>query len=250
MAVRMHNNDPMSRNIRTRGFWEIQAPQELADLADTTLPPPDDYPRYLLDIGANIGFYTLLFAHFRWHVIAIEPMPSNLRALNISLCLNPRLARRVTIVPAALTVPEDAGGMCIIRADNKRFGNGGIGNGKLNCGRNDFPEGPCVSNEQSRCEVVATRTLDSVLKEVQPPRIDVVKVDVEGQECAAMASNGSAELYVHWRPQLIQWEGKQPEVDKCMRRHMKQLGYHIGNHFGNDRNTVAKSVGYHPKTQK
>ena len=241
MAVRLHHNDAMSRNIRNRGFWEIQHPQELADLADTRLPSLKTHPRYLLDIGANIGFHSLLFAHNRWHVVAVEPLPANLRALNISLCLNPHLAGYVTVIPAALTTPRDAGGMCTIRADNNHFGNGGIGNGVLDCGK-PIQDRECKSGPRSTCQFVPTRTVDSVLQEVKPPRVDVVKVDIEGHECAAMASNGSAELFAHWPPQLIQWEGKHPGMDLCMRNHVSRLGYRIGMYFGNDRNTVAKKV--------
>ena len=174
MAVRLHNHDPMSRNIRNRGFWEIQNPQELADLAGTTLSQKINQSRYLLDIGANIGFYSLLFAHFGWHSIAVEPMPSNLRALNISLCLNPRLSRHVTVIPTALTTPE-ASGRCIIRSDNLRYGNGGIGNGILDCRQRNVP---CVSEMHSSCYAVPTQTVDSMLRQAQPSRIDVVKVDI------------------------------------------------------------------------
>ena len=236
MAVRPHHKDPMSRVIRKLGFWEIQSPQDVANLADAKLLVPDGRSPYLLDVGPNIGFYTLLFAHAKWHSIAIEPMPSNLRALNVSLCLNPRLAQRVTIVPVAASAPLHAGRACTVRASNDQPG--GIGNGVLSCNSTL----PCVSGHNDICKLVYTRTVDSVLRELKPPGVDLVKIDIEGHECDVMASNGSTELFTHWQPGLIQWEGKSKAVDDCMRRRVKRYGYRIGTHYGNDRNTVGVRV--------
>lgn len=240
MAVRTHHNDPMSRNIRHRGFWEIQAPQELADLANATLPSILTKPRYLLDVGANIGFYSLLFAHAGWRTVAIEPMPRNLLALNVSLCLNPTLAQRVRVVPVALSTPDNEGRICTVTANNKFHGNGGIGNGVLKCDR--APRLPCTSDQNEACERTHTRTLDSVLRALNLPSVDVVKIDIEGHECAAIASNGSKTLFSRWQPRLIQWEGKRHDVDSCMRQLMHKHHYRIGTRYGNDRNTVGALI--------
>lgn len=237
MVVRTHINDPMSRNIRHKGYWEIQEPQELAELGNTKLPSILSKPRYLIDVGANIGFYSLLFAHAGWHSIAIEPMPRNLLALNMSLCLNPTLAQRVTIVPVAISTPENEGRSCTVTANNKQFGNGGIGNGILNCERN--PKLRCISGQDEVCATVHTLTLDSALRASKLHSADVVKIDIEGHECAAIVSNGSKTLFSHWHPMLVQWEGKSQNVDRCMRKLMHKHNYRIGNRYGNDRNTVA-----------
>jgi FkbM family methyltransferase len=57
----------------------------------------------LWDVGANIGLYSLFAASRGAQVIAIEPMIPNLYALQCNLELNPNLAKRITIVPAALS---------------------------------------------------------------------------------------------------------------------------------------------------
>ncbi|GMH37959.1 hypothetical protein BSKO_05843 [Bryopsis sp. KO-2023] len=41
-----------------------------------------------LDIGANIGWYSILMAAYGYRVIAIEPMTKNLHALRASMCVN------------------------------------------------------------------------------------------------------------------------------------------------------------------
>lgn len=54
-----------------------------------------------LDIGANVGMYTLLFARYSKHVFAFEPLPRNIRYLSRILELN--RVRNATIVPCAVS---------------------------------------------------------------------------------------------------------------------------------------------------
>ncbi|KAJ1635568.1 hypothetical protein T492DRAFT_863224 [Pavlovales sp. CCMP2436] len=51
----------------------------------------------LVDIGANLGFYTMLFAHAGFRVVALEPLAHNRRALEANLCLNPEIAKRARV---------------------------------------------------------------------------------------------------------------------------------------------------------
>ena len=77
-----------------------------------------------------MGYYTLLFAHSGFDVLAIEPMTRNRQAINASLCLNPELRRRVNLVPAALGTDAMRSQRCIVHSG----GLGGRGNGELTCG--------------------------------------------------------------------------------------------------------------------
>ena len=56
----------------------------------------------VLDIGANVGIYSLLAAYAGLTVLAFEPMPRNRALLAATLCANPVLARRITVHPVAL----------------------------------------------------------------------------------------------------------------------------------------------------
>jgi FkbM family methyltransferase len=54
-----------------------------------------------LDIGANVGFYTLLFARYAKHVFAFEPLPRNVSYLWRTIQIN-KLGN-VTVVPWAVS---------------------------------------------------------------------------------------------------------------------------------------------------
>lgn len=239
MAVlRSSSKDIVSRHIFRRGHWEITHPSEMAALAQvkgvsTPMMPhalPDGSPPILLDIGANLGFYTLLFAHYGFRVIAIEPMERNRRLIQTSLCLNPRLIGRVTLVPVALVASAKATTSCIVRTAQK----GGAGNGELVCGAAANCSSP---RPDFSCNVVTTRTLDSLLEELRPPAISVAKIDIEGGECNAL--RGGQSLLTRYRPAFIQWEGLHSKVVHCMRHTVRARGYRVGERHGTDLNTVA-----------
>jgi FkbM family methyltransferase len=53
----------------------------------------------LMDIGANVGAHTMGVAAHGFSVLAFEPMHINVMSLRHTLCANPRLQERVTLIP-------------------------------------------------------------------------------------------------------------------------------------------------------
>lgn len=105
------------------------------------------------DIGANVGFYTLLASRKASRVIAIEPLPDNIGYLERHLRLNS--LRNVEIVAAA--VGRECGRQSFSIGENRSVGHLGTGSLKV--------------------DVI---TLDSLYAKYGPP--DVIKIDVEGAE--------------------------------------------------------------------
>ena len=204
----------MSRFVRREGHWEIFDPRHLFHLAGLNATSSGT----LLDVGANLGFYSLTFAKAGWDVIAIEPLTSNRMSFSLSLCLNPDVAERVRIVPAALGGSTAGRGPCVVRS----YESTNLGDGVLTCGPKAVPcetdRGPALmarlhgdggsdgsdgegggdggggggrtassalalARTQTRglglCETVRLATLDAVLADLKPARIDAVKIDVE-----------------------------------------------------------------------
>lgn len=113
----------------------------------------------VLDVGANIGIYTLLAAKRGARVFAIEADPRNVEMLRHHVHLN-GFDRRVTILPIAVGEKEDM-------ATIYRYPG--------NWGHSNLFEG--VEPVQVQC-----RTIDSL----DLPPIDVCKMDIEGSELRAL----------------------------------------------------------------
>ena len=86
----------------------------MASMLPITLPK---HGGVFLDVGANLGYYSVLFASRGWRVVAVEPMARNRAALRASLCLNPHLTASVSLHSRALVSPSQSGLRCVARSD-------------------------------------------------------------------------------------------------------------------------------------
>ena len=147
----------------------------------------------VLDVGANLGAYTLLFGMWtgtRGHVYAFEPAPLPYAGLQAHVALN-ALSGHVTAVPLAVT---SADGSADFLAD------GADGANRLVRDQDSAAAGVVK---------VAATTLDSFCRErgVTP---HVIKIDAEGAELDVLrgardtirASGKTLELYVEMHPHL------------------------------------------------
>ena len=229
MAVRA-DSDLVSHELLTRGHWEIQQPATLLEQAGASgsaLPTSGTF----LDIGANLGFYTLLFAHYGYDVLAVEPMLLNRLAIETSLCLNPALARRVSLVPLALsTAGHVARVRCVVRADDRN-----AGNGKLTCSAAERcavrpkTAAPDSAAHATICESVRLSTLDELLRQhaarLSALPLVAVKLDVEGFECNVL--EGGPALFETHRPHVLVAEANRKHIQQCLKSHARQYGYRI-----------------------
>jgi len=216
--VTLGSKDIVSDSIMRTGFWEVHSPESMAAKAHTT---PASKKGVMLDIGANIGYYSLMFASRGYHVIAVEPMTRNRRALEASICLNPHLKSLITVVPAALTSPgESEDTYCVIRSTNYKIN---IGNGQMHC-EGDPMYKPCTAGD-GNCETVPVKTLDTVLADLAPSAIGTVKMDVEMHECAVL--QGGASLFKKYRPKLLQIETEWGNASSCVQKAAETYGYHL-----------------------
>jgi len=114
----------------------------------------------VLDVGANVGVYTLLAAKRGARVLAIEADPQNVERLRHHVRLN-GFDDRVTIFPMAST---DKDGAVTIFRNHRNWGNSNLFAG-------------------TDPVVVPGNTIDSL----ELPPIDVCKIDIEGAELLALS---------------------------------------------------------------
>ena len=144
-----------------------------------------------VDAGANKGDFTLIAARLVGDggaVFSFEPEPINFQWLERSIALNEY--RNVRAYNVALGDTEGPVQLHL---------------GPLS-GQNTLVAG---IYEEFGAKTVMTRTLDSVLREIDRPKIDMIKIDVEGWELPVLRgaldtirSNGQAVVLLDLHPQL------------------------------------------------
>ncbi len=138
-----------------------------------------------LDVGANIGMFTLKAAHLvdpRGMVVAVEPGQAASSRLAANLTLNGY--RHVHMVRQAVS--------------------GHVGSAVLHhVGLGHDPQAFSLLDDGSNLpgETVSLTTLDTLVAEMKLERVDVVKLDIEGAEPEAIA--GGRELLTCCRPIVI-----------------------------------------------
>jgi FkbM family methyltransferase len=138
------------------------------------------------DIGAHLGFYTVIAASIvtvEGRVLSFEPLPDNQSLLKHNIAIN-RFSN-IRHLPIALGA-EDGEARFLVSSD--------LSQGTL-------------AASQRRLELcsgeiaVNARRLDSLISEDQIPPPDVVKMDIEGGEIAALS--GATHMLTTSRPVLV-----------------------------------------------
>lgn len=198
MAVYSDDADEiLSRKICEEGYWEFRTLPEMG--VNESFPGE----LVLLDIGAHIGWYTFMYAAHGHKVIAVEPMTANRNMMKATLCMNPELASRIDVFAAALTTSAQPGQHCNIFSYIHN-----AGDGILACSESD-KEAYRNDTKYIEREEVPMTNLDRVLTgkpALIGPRIDVVKIDVEGHECNVLA--GASQLFSKFHPKYLMIESR------------------------------------------
>ena len=167
------------------------------------------------DVGANIGFYSLLLRHNFHKVYAIEPVPTNIRRLKRRLFI--RFVRNVKVVPVALS-DKNGKATFYVNSDSRTL----IDNLSASSLFEKFEFRSC-DHAPDRAYAgspisIETLTFDSLLTE---PTADLVKIDVEGAEFLVL--DGMKESLAKRRVRNILVElhdrGRKEELETILRNH-------------------------------
>jgi FkbM family methyltransferase len=156
------------------------------------------------DIGANVGFYTLIASRLvgDGRVVAFEPLPANQQAIRRNIALNE--IANVQLIAVALSDREGTAELEVHASPTWA---------KLDTSSDtSFKRGTDVTGRVQ----VALSTIDAQL--AQAPAPDLVKMDIEGAEVAAL--RGASKLLSEHRPTLIcELHGTNRAVTELLQSH-------------------------------
>ena len=167
----------------------------------------------IYDVGANIGYMTLLFAKQvgeSGKVFAFEALPSNFERLKNNVKLN-RFNGRV--VPIAKAVADGSGGLLFLPGPSR-----GTGKVQGSAGREFGNANP------NQAIPVKGVSLDGIVFENENPAPDVVKMDIEGGEVLAIP--GMRRILREQRP-VVLLELHGPESARIAWESFTEAGYKI-----------------------
>jgi len=179
------------------GLWETDVTNWFQDI----LRPGQIF----VDVGANVGYYTLLGSRLvgdAGHVYAIEAHPRMSELLNRNVIINGRF--NVTTWQRAAWSQEETLKFHARRHFASNSSAGSLGDQDLEL----------LHDDEEVLEVAAVR-LDEILKDV--PRVDVIKIDVEGAEvqvvmglAQTLQRNPDLTVMFEWSPGQLEMVGSSP----------------------------------------
>ena len=147
----------------------------------------------VLDVGANFGAHTILFSHLagkKGRVIAFEPVPESFDALQENVDLRARF-KNISIFQLAVGNPASPNDAVLMRVPGDDFGQASLA---------IQTAGSWAVERDIREYPVSMTSLDADTTVQLLPRVDFVKIDVEGGELNVL--KGAARTLSKHRPLL------------------------------------------------
>ncbi len=200
--------DVVSDEIIVAGLYEEAV---LVPLFDQLLAPLASVFKAgtAVDVGGNIGNHTLFFAkHFR-QVIAFEPNPVALAVLRCNVALS-NAEHRVTVVPCGLSDKQET----LTFRQNQSGNLGGSGFAFA---------GLAEAGQEIKCDV--RRGDDILTSDMTGGKVDLIKLDIEGAEFAAM--RGLQGIIARDKPTLLfeSHRAAGPSGSQAIFAFLRGLGY-------------------------
>jgi len=181
---RLHNNFYMLLNptehIQQQLFWYGCYEKELGDLLKKMLRPNDVF----IDIGANIGYFSLLSATISpsVKVISFEPVKDLFQKMKENFSINN--SKNIVAINTAVGETNEQHELFLSAPDN--------------LGMSSFHQPENYSGRKEKVEVIV---FDDWFKTSGLTKIDLIKLDIEGSELAAL--KGMRAVLIEQRPVLI-----------------------------------------------
>lgn len=168
-GFRLHlppGDEVIAQDLRAQGAWDIETGDALREI----LRPGDLF----LDLGAHIGYFSLLAASRGCRVLAVEPVPDTFALLNRNVELNGGFGEGEHAIETFGYAVDVADGLATMTVRRRNTGAAHL-----------IREGAATIGERV---TVAVQTLPQILRGRRP---DVVKIDIEGGELKLLRNNPS-----------------------------------------------------------
>lgn len=200
--------------IYTNGYWEKNVTALIRQICKTG--------DVVFDVGANIGYYTLITADLvgaEGRVYAFEPCPRNIHILESNVRQNH--FGNISIETTALGEKPETTHMYF--PDNVQFGSGGF-----------FKDRRYLVRQE-----VQVTTLDDFIKQRGITRIDFLKMDIEGGEVFALRGMKEAlrqkiitYAFIDIHNTILSHSGYKPqEIKKCLADYGYTLHRVVGDQY-------------------
>lgn len=178
----VQNDIYISNSLITSGLWEPKSTELFLDILK------DNPNLTVLDVGANIGYYSLMAAAAGSHVVAVEPLERNLKLFAKAIILN-RFENKITVFENAVSSRNGH-----VRLDVSSVTNQGAA-------RVVADSEVLLSDNTVKMAAV---TLDDLVNFI-PTQNVVIKLDVEAHECKVLQSSKSFFDTFHVLYILTEW---------------------------------------------
>ena len=166
--------DILSNFILRNKCWDPEGTKNIIDALDfyhkKTKSNKNDI--YMLDLGANVGWYSLFFGKLGYNIIAFEPSIKNYQIFKMNYCLNQDA--NITIINKGLNI-ENKNCTLFHPLNN-------IGNAILMCEEKQFV------NKNNFGEKIKLTKLSNYIPYLMNKNLAMIKIDVEGSEGKAIES--------------------------------------------------------------
>ena len=199
------SNDFLSNAISGSGSWETNETNNLLSLLDyySRKKNIERNDIYVLDIGANIGWYTFILGNKGYNIISFEPSTTNYYILNKNYCLNNNT--NIILINKGLDIEET---------------NISIYHPLINIGNAISSNDAHNSNITNyiKEEIILTK-LENYIPYLVNKNLALMKLDIEGSEGKAIESGKELItkyhipfIFMEWTPKALKLKGTDPEL--------------------------------------
>ena len=200
-------NDAVSTQITKRGYWELSETNNLLSSLEyyNKKMKLSNNDISVLDIGANIGWFSIVLGKKGYNIMSFEPSKTNYYILKRNYCLNPEI--NITIINKALDIKDEN---CSLY-----HWKGNRGNGNLVCN----PKNKAMNESQFIIEKIEITRLSYYIPYLIDKNLALIKIDIEGGEGHAIESGIDLIIKYHipfifleFTPRLLKSKGTDPKL--------------------------------------